>query len=340
MAFAGPDGVRQIGRVNIATSLENPKLGQDAIVLYDALAEIERDERRAAAFRHIASNERRHAAIWEEQLRRLGATVPPAGRPRARIRFIITLARLFGTRTVSNLVKAVEGDEEAAYGAQEVEPAVVAIAADEREHAEIWKRLDDEAKTAKGRGKGGRGSPAQLVGAGGHPGIEPGAPQAADSIARGERWHRSGRSGTLRATIFGVSDGLTSNLSLVMGVAGASGHRLRFGLNPLRATGPWDHRGPRAGRSARPAGRHTPRRDRGGRRRRGTRGASPGREPGGAPAPARRHLAGPPTGCCRSTGCCRCRPGCRPRRRSGSPPPRPGPRASPSEPAARTSPRR
>lgn len=215
--------------MNIATSLENLKLEQDAVILYDALAAIEKDEKRAAAFRHIASNERRHAAIWADQLRGLGATVPPTGRPRARIRFIIVLARLFGTRAVSDLVKAVEGDEEAAYGAQEVDPAVEAIAADEREHAEIWKRLDDEAKTAKtaktakGREKGGRGSPAQLVGAGGHPGIEPGAPLAADSIARGERWHRSGRSGTLRATIFGVSDGLTSNLSLVMGVAGASG---------------------------------------------------------------------------------------------------------------------
>ena len=38
-----------------------------------------------------------------------------------------------------------------------------------------------------------------------------------------ETWHRvGGRSGTLRAVIFGVSDGLVSNLSLVMGVAGAA----------------------------------------------------------------------------------------------------------------------
>jgi VIT1/CCC1 family predicted Fe2+/Mn2+ transporter len=41
-------------------------------------------------------------------------------------------------------------------------------------------------------------------------------------IAARERWHRAGRSGTLRAVIFGVSDGLVSNLALVMGVAGAS----------------------------------------------------------------------------------------------------------------------
>ncbi|MCJ7710169.1 MAG: VIT1/CCC1 transporter family protein [Chloroflexi bacterium] len=210
--------------MNIATSLENLKLEQDAIVLYDALATNEKDQKRAAAFRHIAGNERRHAAIWEERLRELGATVPPAGRPRARVRFVIVLARLFGTRFVSDMVKAIEGDEEAVYAGQETHPAVEAIAADEREHAEIWKRLDGEANAGKETGsrRRARRTPAEEVSAVAHPGIEPGAAQAAQTIARGERWHTSGRSGTLRATIFGVSDGLVSNLALVMGVAGAS----------------------------------------------------------------------------------------------------------------------
>jgi VIT1/CCC1 family predicted Fe2+/Mn2+ transporter len=207
--------------VNIATSLENLKLEQDAIVLYDALATIEKDQRRAAAFRHIAGNDRRHAAIWEESLRELGATVPPTGRPSARIRFIIILARLFGTRFVSDMVKAIEGDEAAVYAGQETHPTVEAIAADEREHAEIWKRLDVEAKAANGSRSRNRSAPADVVVGVPH-GIEPGAAQAADTIARGESRHTSGRSGTLRATIFGVSDGLVSNLALVMGVAGAS----------------------------------------------------------------------------------------------------------------------
>jgi VIT1/CCC1 family predicted Fe2+/Mn2+ transporter len=49
-------------------------------------------------------------------------------------------------------------------------------------------------------------------------------PSAGDdvaSIAAGERWHRVDSGGTLRAAIFGVNDGLVSNLSLVIGVAGA-----------------------------------------------------------------------------------------------------------------------
>ena len=56
------------------------------------------------------------------------------------------------------------------------------------------------------------------------------ATSAAD-VARYERWHRtSARSGTLRAVIFGVSDGLVSNLSLVMGVAGAASSNPQFVL--------------------------------------------------------------------------------------------------------------
>ncbi len=210
--------------MNIAQSLENLKLEQDAIVLYDALAGIEKDPRRAAAFRHIADNERRHAEIWATRLRELGAVVPPAGRPRARVRFIILAARVLGTRAVSDLVQALEGDEEATYAGQEAQPEIEAIAADEREHAEIWKRLDGEAPPSAGarRPRTRRAEAAAVVTAADHPPVEAGMAGSPEAITKGEGWHRSARSGTLRAIIFGVSDGLVSNLALVMGVAGAS----------------------------------------------------------------------------------------------------------------------
>ncbi|MEC7000398.1 MAG: VIT1/CCC1 transporter family protein, partial [Actinomycetota bacterium] len=38
----------------------------------------------------------------------------------------------------------------------------------------------------------------------------------------GEPWHRADKSGSVRAAVFGVSDGLVSNTALVMGFAGAS----------------------------------------------------------------------------------------------------------------------
>ena len=65
-----------------ARSLDNLKLERDAIVLYDALASIEKDERRANAFRTIAGNERRHAEIWASKLREQGVEVPPPSPPR------------------------------------------------------------------------------------------------------------------------------------------------------------------------------------------------------------------------------------------------------------------
>jgi vacuolar iron transporter family protein len=199
--------------IDVAQSLENLKLERDAINLYDALAGIEKDPRRADAFRTIAGNERRHAEVWAGKLRELGAEVPPATGPRLRIRTIVLIARLFGTHAVRDLVQALEGDEEQTYTAQ-ASPEVEAIAADEREHAAIWQRL----------GTPGAASPGAFGSR-----IRP-VPARASDIAATEKWHRAGRSGTLRAVIFGVSDGLVSNLALVMGVAGASSGQGSFVL--------------------------------------------------------------------------------------------------------------
>jgi vacuolar iron transporter family protein len=56
--------------------------------------------------------------------------------------------------------------------------------------------------------------------------VEPSTPEAAaaaEVAIRDESWHRAaGQSGTLRAAVFGINDGLVSNLALVMGFAGAT----------------------------------------------------------------------------------------------------------------------
>ncbi len=213
-------------------SLENLKLERDAISLYESLSRIEKDPRRAAAFRAIAANERRHADIWAARLRAGGVDVPEVDRASARVRLIVSLARIFGTNAVSGLVRALEGDEEDAYGEQDG-PDVAAIAADEREHAEIWKRLDAGMPALAEAARPGRADVIAPVAS--QRGAAPAAPgiaaAAADDISkaalplsrdRDESWHRASRSGTLRAAIFGVNDGLVSNLSLVMGVAGAT----------------------------------------------------------------------------------------------------------------------
>lgn len=209
--------------IDVAQSLENLKLERDAIHLYDIFATIEKDPRRADAFRTIAANERRHAEVWATRLTELGAAVPPPAGARPRVRLIIALARVFGTHSVRELVLALEGNEEQIYMAQAA-PEVEAIAADEREHAAIWRRISAD------RSNGAAGQ-SELIPEGARAAVRAGAADHAAAargvtspmqIASREQWHRASRSGTVRAIIFGVSDGLVSNLALVMGVAGAS----------------------------------------------------------------------------------------------------------------------
>ena len=103
------------------------------------------------------------------------------------------------------------------YEGQGASPDIAAIAADEREHAVIWDRLK-------------LGEDVDFDGGSGRDGVAIATKaKSAAEIGRREGWHRAGgRSGTLRAVIFGVSDGLVSNLSLVMGVAGAASSNPSF----------------------------------------------------------------------------------------------------------------
>ena len=192
------------------------RMERDAIHLYDGLAKIERDPHRAEAFRTIAADERRHAEVWEGRLRQAGVAIPRPGGPGPRMRFILVVARLLGTKAVADLVRTLEGNDERRYAreaptavAAHLTDAMAAMAADERRHAETWRRLgekpkgDEAAATAVDAERRGR------------------VAASAAEITKVENWHRGG-AGTLRAIVFGASDGLVSNLSLVMGVAGAT----------------------------------------------------------------------------------------------------------------------
>jgi VIT1/CCC1 family predicted Fe2+/Mn2+ transporter/rubrerythrin len=192
------------------------RMERDAIHLYDSLARMERDPHRAEAFRTIAADERRHAEVWEGRLRDAGVAIPKPGGPGPRMRFILAVARVLGTRAVGDLVRTLEGNDERRY-AKEAPAAphagmtatMAAMAADERRHAETWRRLgerpagDEGAATAVDVERRGR------------------VAASVAEITKAENWHRGG-AGTLRAIVFGASDGLVSNLSLIMGVAGAT----------------------------------------------------------------------------------------------------------------------
>src|SRR6266851_1394507 len=168
---------------------------RDAVALYSRIAEGETGERRKI-FQELAAIERRHAAHWEDKLRGAGATVPPPGKPSLRIRLLAAAAARFSSDTVLPLI---ERAERADAGIYDSDPdAAPGMAADEHGHARTIAKL-----------------------------IEGGRPNPRQQIARRERWHRTDRSGALRAGVFGVSDGLVSNTALVMGVAGSgSAHKV------------------------------------------------------------------------------------------------------------------
>ncbi|HYZ37222.1 MAG TPA: VIT1/CCC1 transporter family protein [Pseudonocardiaceae bacterium] len=166
---------------------------RDAAALYARLAAAETGERRKI-FEELAAIERRHAGHWESKLRAAGATVPAQRRPSLRTRLIGLAARRLSTAAVLPLI---ERSERADAGMYDNEPdAAPGMAADERRHARTIAKLMD----------GARPNPQQL-------------------IARREPWHRTDRSGSLRAGVFGVSDGLVSNTALVMGFAGSGSSR-------------------------------------------------------------------------------------------------------------------
>jgi vacuolar iron transporter family protein len=120
--------------------------------------------------------------------------VPAPGRISARTRLLGLLAKWLSTASVLPMV---ERAERADAGRYDREPdAAEVMASEERGHARAISAL-----------------------------IQGERPDAQTRIARRERWHRGDRSGTLRAGVFGVSDGLVSNTALVMGFAGSGASR-------------------------------------------------------------------------------------------------------------------
>jgi VIT1/CCC1 family predicted Fe2+/Mn2+ transporter len=166
---------------------------RDAEAMYRGLAENEQGERRSI-FEELASIERRHAAHWEGKLREAGEPVPPPGRPSLRTRLIGVAARRFSTEAVLPMIERAERADAGVYDADP--DAAPGMSGDERGHARTLAKL-----------------------------IEGGKPDPRKQIAKREGWHRGDRSGALRAGVFGVSDGLVSNTSLVMGFAGSGSAR-------------------------------------------------------------------------------------------------------------------
>ncbi|HEX6299374.1 MAG TPA: VIT1/CCC1 family protein [Acidimicrobiia bacterium] len=160
--------------------------------LYRVAAELEEDEVLSGVFIRLAETEEKHAALWEEKLTEAGAAVPDR-EPELRSRLLAWLARRMGPSVVTQLMASTEMSGRTMYDDQP-EAAGTSLPADERSHAIILDAL------RKGSSEGVKGG----------------------VLARLEGRHRAVGGNALRAAVLGANDGLVSNTSLIMGVAGAA----------------------------------------------------------------------------------------------------------------------
>lgn len=185
-------------REDAARYRENWQDEIDSAALYRAIAEVEKRPELAEVYRRLAATEEAHAAFWERKLRDAGHPVP-ARRPTWRSRVLQWLARRFGPALVLPTAQGREQAGASGYAAQP-DAAGAGMPAEERSHARMLNAIVSSSRR----------------------GLEGGA------IAQLEGRHRGGSGNALRAAVLGANDGLLSNFSLVMGVAGAqlAGHQI------------------------------------------------------------------------------------------------------------------
>ncbi len=172
--------------------LENWQDEVDSATEYRAMAASETDPRLVRVYSNLAEMEEAHIAFWEDRLRKAGASVPPR-RPSWRSRVLGAIARRFGPELVLATIAAKEEVDQNVY-VKEPETTGTRMPAQERWHAKVLKQL----VATQPRGLEG------------------------SFLGRLEGRHRSVGGNALRAAVLGANDGLCSNLSLVMGMAGAS----------------------------------------------------------------------------------------------------------------------
>jgi vacuolar iron transporter family protein len=163
----------------------------NSAALYRTLAELESQPHLAEVYRRLASVEERHARLWAQKLS--GSEQPVAlPRPGWQPRVLGWLAKRLGPQFLLPIVATMEQVDRHSYDAQ-TEAQTTTLSRDEQSHARLLHTIAGV-------------SPVGIEGS---------------ALARLEGRHRAIGGNTLRAAVLGANDGLVSNLSLVMGVAGA-----------------------------------------------------------------------------------------------------------------------
>ncbi len=163
----------------------------DAAFLYEKIAGAETDPGIAGIFRDLAEIEHGHAAKMLERLQQSGApaVMPP---PSWRARVLDRIGKIFGYDYIIGVMMDTEKSIAQAIVRQK-EAGKIPVTGEEGNHVKILQSL----LTNKQRVSG-------------------------EELSRIEGRHKTVGGNALRAAVLGANDGLVSNLSLVMGVAGAT----------------------------------------------------------------------------------------------------------------------
>lgn len=180
---------------------------QNSAALYRGLAARATGDRKMI-FLELAAVEDRHAQHWANKLGDIGESVPAKNHVGLRSRALSWLAQRSSVDVVLPYIERAEHSDAGLYDQHPY--ATHEMAVDERAHARVITRLRNSEQFQFSTD-----DTVQLS-------IQPAEPPPPDpDIVGRESWHRSDRSGALRAAVFGVNDGLVSNSSLVMGFAGS-----------------------------------------------------------------------------------------------------------------------
>jgi VIT1/CCC1 family predicted Fe2+/Mn2+ transporter len=177
---------------DIKRYLDNWQGEVDGAAQYRALAKAEKNPQLSQVYTNLALMEEKHRGFWEDHLKREGVPVRKPV-PSWRTRILIWVTEKFGPEMVLSTIADYERVDKNMYVEQK-ETDGTTMTADEHLHD----RLLDEILTVDKKGASG------------------------SYLAEIEGRHKGVGGNTLRAAVLGANDGLCSNLSLVMGVAGAS----------------------------------------------------------------------------------------------------------------------
>jgi vacuolar iron transporter family protein len=159
----------------------------ESAFLYEVLADSDRSAERRALFGKLAGEARAQAAIWATELRKVTGEDPGAFTPSVRARFVAALVRRLGPARLRSVLAGMK---------------VRGMSVFRQGAASVFRQ----------GAAGDAGAGAHLAG---HQ-----MPRSVEEI--GKRHHEQVGGDNLRPAVFGASDGLNSNLCLILGVAGAS----------------------------------------------------------------------------------------------------------------------